>query len=100
MVVINALHQRHDEELVGLSLAFVDAEPDYRPLIWQVAQAIGGEEKADVVRIKLLDLEPYREAVVSAGWETRDSHPVLFSRPLTMVDESQVKYTELPSLES
>lgn len=100
VLITNPLRNDRKDEPVILPVAFGDADATYRAQIWLAAQALAAQLDAELVRFKMLNFPQYTTPITEAGWQALDSQPVLFTRPLTMVDDRQVMHPEPPTIES
>jgi GNAT superfamily N-acetyltransferase len=84
-----------------IELAFVDAEPEQRVKLWRTLSGFAHAEGVDYVRFKLLDDACYIGPAEAGGWYNRreGSFGVLFSRPLTLTQDVDVRFDELPAID-
>lgn len=96
VLITNPLRNDDSDEPTILPFAFGDADTMYRAELWKAAAALAAQCGADRARFKMLNFPQYTAPLIEAGWEALDSQPVVFTRPLTMVDDSQVLYPDTP----
>lgn len=98
ILVANPLRQDRPEAEPIQSFAFGDALPEMRADLWAAARGLAAAQGAKIARIKIIDSAKYTVPLVEAGWQGKDWQPVLFSRPISLTEESVVRYEEIPAL--
>jgi GNAT superfamily N-acetyltransferase len=96
VLIANPLRNADADESTILPFAFGDADTVYRSDLWKAAAVLAAQHGAERARFKMLNFPQYTTPIIEAGWQPLDSQPIVFTRPLTMVDESQVIYPENP----
>ncbi|NDJ84747.1 MAG: GNAT family N-acetyltransferase [Chloroflexi bacterium] len=99
VLVANPLRQDRPEDEPVVSFAFADALPEWRQQLWNAAAQIVATRGGQRATIKIPDRPEFTQPLMDAGWEVRDSHPVLFIRPIVLTEESDVRFEEVPTVE-
>ncbi len=98
VLVANPLRQDKPEDEPIQSFAFGDALPELRAELWKAARGLAAQLGGKIARIKSIDNAKYTVPLVEAGWQAKDWQPVLFSRPISLTAESEVRYEEIPAM--
>lgn len=104
ILVVNPPRQnfKYDEEN-RVRLGFVDADESNRQAIWHAARGLAAALGYSLVQIHLYDAPAYVNAVEASGWiyarDDNDFRAILYSRPLSLTEQVQVEYEQLPAIE-
>lgn len=96
LFVINEVHPKRPE---FLTFGFHDTQEQPTPF-WQAAKGLGYTLGMTELRVKIINEAQYTQPMMDAGWELQgDERMFVFSRPLSLVGEADVRFEDTPSID-